>query len=143
MSQSVNICAEGIHENLLSHVRDLTAKLNNLDAELKEERSARIGLEHLIAPILLAQRPVPQLDGTSEARDPSQDPVEEVGTNEAARILGCSKDMVLRYRKERRLPFRDIAVGGNRPVFRFPRSAVIELRTNYEVASPQRRSAIS
>jgi hypothetical protein len=61
---------------------------------------------------------------------------EEVGTAEAAKILGVSKDTVLAYREGGLLPSRNLAPGGARPIYKFPLEAVIRLRTGYETEQP-------
>jgi hypothetical protein len=62
---------------------------------------------------------------------------DEVGTGQAAKLLGVSKDTVLAYREKGLLPFRDLAPpGSSRPDYRYPLTAVLELRTRYEVAEP-------
>jgi hypothetical protein len=63
-------------------LRELTERLSRLEGELAQARRARAALEPRDA---------------GGAPPPEQVP-EEVGTEEAARILGCSKDTVLKYR---------------------------------------------
>ena len=65
----------------------------------------------------------------------------EVGTLAAAKILGVSKDTVLKLREAGVLPYRNAAPpGSTRPVFRFPLDAVLKLRGGYqtEVPAPRR-----
>jgi hypothetical protein len=64
----------------------------------------------------------------------------ELSTEEAAIILGQSKDTVLKLRSEGVLPFRNAAPpGSSRPVYRFPLEAVVKLRTTYETDEPTPR----
>jgi hypothetical protein len=61
----------------------------------------------------------------------------EVGTADAAKILGVSKDTVLKLRDAGLLPYRNAAPpGGARPMFRFPLDAVLELRNGYRTEEP-------
>jgi hypothetical protein len=61
----------------------------------------------------------------------------EVGTATAARLLGVSKDTVLRLREAGLLPFRNAAPpGGGRPLFRFPLHVVLKLRNSYTTEEP-------
>lgn len=57
----------------------------------------------------------------------------EVSTEEAAIILGVSKDTVLKLRSSGVLPFRNAAPpGSTRPAYRFPLEAVVKLRMTYD-----------
>jgi|ERR1019366_3787261 hypothetical protein len=57
----------------------------------------------------------------------------EVSTEEAAGILGQSKDTVLKLRSAGVLPFRNAAPpDSTRPSYRYPLAAVIQLRTTYD-----------
>jgi hypothetical protein len=57
----------------------------------------------------------------------------EVSTADAARILGISKDTVLRLKAAGLLEYRNTGSPGScRPVFAFTLRSVLELRTNYE-----------
>jgi hypothetical protein len=59
----------------------------------------------------------------------------EVGTHEAAKILGVSKDTVLRYRESGLLPFRNVAPpGSSRSDFRYPLKSILAMRNRYELA---------
>jgi hypothetical protein len=61
----------------------------------------------------------------------------EVSTEEAAAILGVTKDTVLKLRAEGLLEFRNAAPpGSNRPVYRYPLESVVRLRTAYETDDP-------
>jgi excisionase family DNA binding protein len=61
----------------------------------------------------------------------------EVSTKEAAMILGCSKDTVIKFLQAGSLPFRNNASpGSSKPVYRFPMKDVLGLRTNYARAEP-------
>lgn len=61
----------------------------------------------------------------------------EVTTEEAATILGVSKDTVLRLKKAGLIEWRNAAPPGSaRPIFRFTRKSVEALRTSYETDSP-------
>jgi hypothetical protein len=61
---------------------------------------------------------------------------EEVTTQQAATILGCSKHTVLRYLQEGLLEWRNAAPpSSNRPVFRFTLRSVLELRLDYQRGS--------
>jgi hypothetical protein len=62
---------------------------------------------------------------------------QEVSTEQAARILGCSKDTVLKLKRAGLLEWRNAAPpGGARPTFRFTLTSVMKLRTTYEVDEP-------
>jgi excisionase family DNA binding protein len=61
----------------------------------------------------------------------------EVSTADAAKILGVSKDTVLRLQTAGELPFRNAAPPGGRPVFRFPLEAVLKLRHGYQTEEPR------
>ena len=61
----------------------------------------------------------------------------EVSTEEAATILGLSKDTVLKLRAAGMLEFRNAAPpGSSRPVYRFLLESVVRLRTSYETDEP-------
>lgn len=61
----------------------------------------------------------------------------EVSTEEAAAILGVSKDTVLKLRASGLLEFRNAAPpGSSRPVYRYPLESVVRLRTSYETDDP-------
>jgi hypothetical protein len=61
----------------------------------------------------------------------------EVSTAEAARILGVSKDIVLKLKAAGLLEYRNTAPPDSfRPVFAFPLRSVLELRTSYERDTP-------
>ncbi len=61
----------------------------------------------------------------------------EVSTEEAATILGLSKDTVLKLRAAGLLEFRNAAPpGSSRPVYRFLLDSVVRLRTSYETDEP-------
>jgi hypothetical protein len=61
----------------------------------------------------------------------------EVSTAEAARILGISKDTVLRLKAAGLLEYRNTGSPGScRPVFAFTLRSVLELRTSYERDTP-------
>lgn len=61
----------------------------------------------------------------------------EVSTEEAAAILGVSKDTVLKLRAEGLLEYRNAAPpGSSRPVYRYPQESVVRLRTAYETDEP-------
>jgi hypothetical protein len=65
----------------------------------------------------------------------------EVSTEQAARILGCSKDTVLKLKKAGLLEWRNAAPpGGARPIFRYTLTSVVKLRTTYEVDEPPTRA---
>lgn len=62
---------------------------------------------------------------------------QEVSTGQAARILGCSKDTVLKFKRAGLLEWRNAAPpGSTRPNFRFTLTSVMKLRTTYEVDEP-------
>jgi len=64
----------------------------------------------------------------------------EVSTEEAATILGLSKDTVLKLRAAGLLEFRNAAPpGSSRPVYRFLLESVVRLRTSYETDEPTPR----
>jgi hypothetical protein len=61
----------------------------------------------------------------------------EVGSAGVAEILGVSKDTVLKLREAGLLPYRNAAPPGSaRPVYRFPRDAVLKLRNSYRTEEP-------
>lgn len=61
----------------------------------------------------------------------------EVSTAEAARILGVSKDTVLKLKAKGLLEYRIASPPGScRPVFRFLLQSVLRLRTGYEADEP-------
>ncbi len=65
----------------------------------------------------------------------------EVSTEQAARILACSKDTVLKLKRAGLLEWRNTAPPGSaRPVFRYTLTSVMRLRTTYEVDEPPIRS---
>jgi hypothetical protein len=65
---------------------------------------------------------------------------EEVSTEEAAQILGQSKDTVLRFRASGLLEFRNAAPpGSTRPVYRFTLASVLNLRKSYDTEEPTPR----
>jgi hypothetical protein len=75
---------------------------------------------------------------SKEGKGCSQDLPQEVSTQRAAAILGVTKDTVLKYRKSRLLPYRDIAPpGSSRAIYRFPLESVWKLRTSYTFAEPE------
>jgi excisionase family DNA binding protein len=64
----------------------------------------------------------------------------EVSTAEAAKILGVSKDTVLKLKEAGLLEYRNMAPpGSSRPVFAFTLPSVMELRTSYERDEPTPR----
>jgi hypothetical protein len=66
---------------------------------------------------------------------------EEVSTEEAAQILGCSKDTVLKFKNEGLLEHRNAAPpSSSRPVFRFPMRSVLQLRCGYEKTERAQRA---
>jgi hypothetical protein len=66
----------------------------------------------------------------------------EIGTLAAAKVLGVSKDTVLKLREAGLLPYRNAAPpGSSRPLYRFPLQAVLEIRTRYDVAEPPAAAA--
>ncbi len=61
----------------------------------------------------------------------------EVSTEEAATILGLSKDTVLKLRAAGLLEFRNAAPpGSSRPAYRFLLDSIVRLRTSYETDEP-------
>ncbi len=93
-----------------------------LEEALARERAARLALEERLDQALGQQ-------GGVGASLP-----EEVSTDEAAEVLGVSKDTVLAYYRAGLLPARNIAPPrSSRPVYRFLKEAVLKLRTTYEV----------
>jgi hypothetical protein len=61
----------------------------------------------------------------------------EVRTAQAARILGVSKDTLLRLKDEGLLEYRNVAPpSSSRPIYAFTLRSVMELRTNYQVDVP-------
>ena len=61
----------------------------------------------------------------------------EVSATEAARILGCSKDTVLKLKEAGLLEYRNLAPPTSiRGVFRFLLASVLELRNNYQTDFP-------
>lgn len=68
------------------------------------------------------------------------EPPKEVGTAEAAEILGVSKDTVLKLKAAGLLEYRNTAPpGSSRPVYAFTLRSVMELRTGYERDQPMPR----
>jgi len=83
------------------------------------------------------------LTGQGDERTSGEDQVDdlnlpkEVGTAEAAQILGVTKDTVLKFRTAGLLKYRNAAPpGSSRPVYRFLLESVLELRTCYETEEP-------
>lgn len=65
------------------------------------------------------------------------EPPKEVGTTEAADILGVSKDTVLKLKAAGLLEYRNTAPpGSHRPVYAFTLRSVMDLRTSYERDEP-------
>ena len=96
------------------------------------ETQARQGLSATVA--VLPQHQHHGRPGTTPLLDNLP---EEVGTAQAARILGVSKDTVLAYREKGLLPFRNLAPpGSTKPVYLFPLEAVVKLRTTYPTEQP-------
>lgn len=75
---------------------------------------------------------------SSQAAVPfAHDLPQEVTTAQAAEILGVSKDTVLVYRARGLLPARNIAPpGSTKPIYMFPRDAVVSIRTTYDTEQP-------
>lgn len=66
------------------------------------------------------------------------EPVPEVSTSEAAKLLGVSRDVVLAYRAEGLLPYRNVSPpSSSRPSYRYPREAVMRLRNSYGTEATQ------
>ena len=66
-----------------------------------------------------------------------QDYPTEVSAKEAARILGCSKDTVLKFKDAGLLEYRNLASPkSSRPLFRFRLESVVRLRTEYQADIP-------
>jgi hypothetical protein len=129
-----------VNPGLEEKVERLAAELQQLRKDLEVERAARATLERLVAALGGPLRPGGgggEQNGAGQAtRQPLELP-EEVGTERASEILGVSKDTLVGYLKEGRLPYRDIALrSSSRPVFRIPLAAVLEMRTGHEVAEP-------
>jgi predicted ArsR family transcriptional regulator len=62
---------------------------------------------------------------------------EEVSSQQAAEILGCSKHTVLRYMETGLLEWRNLAPpDSGRPVFRFSLRSVLDIRLGYQRGSP-------
>lgn len=62
---------------------------------------------------------------------------EEVTTEEAAQILGSSKDTVLKLKENGVLAWRNAAPpSSSRPVFRFSLQSLLKVRTTYDVDTP-------
>lgn len=78
-----------------------------------------------------------EVDGWSRQNYEDAEPPKEVGTAEAADILGVSKDTVLKLKAAGLLEYRNTAPpGSSRPVFAFTLRSVMELRTSYERDEP-------
>jgi hypothetical protein len=74
-----------------------------------------------------------QIDTHEEFGEPPQ----EVGTAEAADILGVSKDTVLKLKAAGLLEYRNMAPpGSSRPIYAFTLRSVMALRTGYERETP-------
>ncbi len=95
---------------------------------------------------------LPELQGNSHKSTKKTKPIkprlagileelpEEVSTEDAAKILGQSKDTVLKYRESGLLEFRNAAPpDSTRPVFRFTLQSVLNLRKSYETNEPAPR----
>lgn len=75
--------------------------------------------------------------------DDQEEPPQEVGTARAAKILGVSKDTVLKLKGAGLLEYRNTAPpGSNRPVYAFTLRSVMELRTSYERDEPEVRRPV-
>jgi excisionase family DNA binding protein len=102
----------------------------------KDDRGEALFLEaHVDAWLTARYEPLrgQQADGSSLVPDLPR----EVSTEEAAVILGVSKDTVLKLRSSGLLPFRNAAPpGSTRPAYRFPLEAVVRLRTTYDTEEP-------
>ncbi|OAI45576.1 hypothetical protein AYO44_12810 [Planctomycetaceae bacterium SCGC AG-212-F19] len=62
---------------------------------------------------------------------------EEVSTQQASEILGCSKHTVLRYMEAGLLEWRNAAPPTSaRPVFRFTLRSVLAIRLGYQTGTP-------
>lgn len=73
-----------------------------------------------------------EVDGWSRQNYEDVEPPKEVGTAEAADILGVSKDTVLKLKAAGLLEYRNTAPPeSSRPVFAFTLRSVMELRTAY------------
>ena len=73
----------------------------------------------------------------SDTHEDYGEPPQEVGTAEAAEILGVSKDTVLKLKAAGLLEYRNMAPpDSSRPVFAFTLRSVMELRTSYEREEP-------
>lgn len=98
----------------------------------KDDRDVPLFLEsHVDAWLTARYGPLreQQVDGSSLVPDLPR----EVSTDEAAIILGVSKDTVLKLRSSGLLPFRNAAPpGSSRPAYRIPLESVIRLRTTYD-----------
>lgn len=69
----------------------------------------------------------------SDAHEEFGEPPQEVGTAEAAEILGVSKDTVLKLKAAGLLEYRNMAPpGSSRPIYTFTLRSVMALRTSYE-----------
>jgi hypothetical protein len=81
---------------------------------------------------------------TRHAEEPELDGVElpeEVSTAQAARILGVSKDTVLKLKEGGLLEYRNTgSPGSSRPVYAFSLRSVLEVRTTYQRDTPPYRT---
>src|SRR5581483_9039014 len=78
---------------------------------------------------------------SGKTSDECGEPPKEVGTVQAADILGVSKDTVLKLKAAGLLEYRNTAPpGSSRPVYVFTLRSVMELRTSYERDQPPPRA---
>jgi hypothetical protein len=78
--------------------------------------------------------------GSSWFRRASSGLPKEVSTEQAAKILGVSKDTVLKLKAEGILEYRNTAPpGSSRPVYAFALDSVLEVRTSYDRDEPPPR----
>jgi hypothetical protein len=82
---------------------------------------------------------------TGEGSSHGMLPAKEVGTAEAAKMLGVSKDTVLKLKAEGLLEYRNLAPpSSSRPIYAFRLSSIMALRNQYrrdEPVYPTRREA--
>jgi hypothetical protein len=116
----------GEPEMYLNPFRDLIAAL----AKEKDQQKCLKKIEDLVVAESQGRSLRPEAGGETTK---IQELPTEVSTAEAARILGVSKDTVLKLKAAGLLEYRNMAPpDSSRPVYAFALRSVLELRTSYE-----------
>ena len=113
-----------------------------LDVDDVGRMAESVGLE--VEDLLLMDtnvRVVVSNDTENSVSQDEEDLPDEVSTEEAAKLLGVSKDTVLKFKQAGSLSYRNAAPPqSSRPVFRFSKDSVLSLRTDYQTdALPVKR----